>query len=112
MGKPSRDFFRLALDDLRATPKDAAMIGDDIDRCAWSPIDGHEGNSSQDREVSRGRGRRLWRKTGSCIGILCGSARAFLIQVCAVAQVDFRFTSDPCILSFSRILVSVALQSA
>jgi HAD superfamily hydrolase (TIGR01458 family) len=30
MGKPSKDFFRLALDDLGATPKDAAMIGDDI----------------------------------------------------------------------------------
>jgi HAD superfamily hydrolase (TIGR01458 family) len=30
MGKPSRDFFRLALEDLGATPKDAAMIGDDI----------------------------------------------------------------------------------
>jgi len=30
MGKPSRDFFRLALDDLGATSKDAAMIGDDI----------------------------------------------------------------------------------
>ena len=30
MGKPSKDFFSLALDDLGATPKDAAMIGDDI----------------------------------------------------------------------------------
>ena len=30
MGKPSKDFFRLALEDLGATPKDAAMIGDDI----------------------------------------------------------------------------------
>jgi HAD superfamily hydrolase (TIGR01458 family) len=30
MGKPSKHFFRLALDDMGATPKDAAMIGDDI----------------------------------------------------------------------------------
>ncbi len=30
MGKPSPDFFDLALKDIGATPKDAAMIGDDI----------------------------------------------------------------------------------
>ncbi len=30
MGKPSPDFFHLALDDLQALPEDAAMIGDDI----------------------------------------------------------------------------------
>jgi len=30
MGKPSRQFFQLALSDLGIRPEDAAMIGDDI----------------------------------------------------------------------------------
>ena len=30
MGKPSAEFFRLALEDMDASPQETAMIGDDI----------------------------------------------------------------------------------
>jgi HAD superfamily hydrolase (TIGR01458 family) len=36
MGKPSAEFFRLALEDMDATPQETAMIGDDV----YTDVDG------------------------------------------------------------------------
>jgi HAD superfamily hydrolase (TIGR01458 family) len=52
MGKPSPEFFHLALKDMGAGPKDAAMIGRRYnDRCGWRSEAGDEGHSRQDRKI-------------------------------------------------------------
>lgn len=58
MGKPSRQFFQMALDDLGLKPSQAAMIGDDI----YTDVHGAQEMGMQGILVQTGKYREDWAK--------------------------------------------------
>ena len=68
MGKPERDFFRLALEDMGLEPHEVAMVGDDAEADvagaqAAGLIGFRSGQASTIRKTRRGR--RIWFSTAS-----------------------------------------------
>ena len=78
MGKPSRQFFQMALDDLGLKPGDVAMVGDDI----HTDVLGAQEMGMQGVLVKTGKYRADWtRISGARPDMVCQSLASLIRHI-------------------------------